>query len=107
MTSHPRRIPLLILMLLTAAPLAHAAEVTNHGAHGEFFHDTESGLYWLDPGLFAGQVRASLDLLPLHSNLWDWATGAQVEALVGRTAPAGVALEAVLGPRPGTRAPGW
>lgn len=110
MTCHPRWNPTLILMLLAVAPLAQAAEVTNHGAHGEFFHDAESGLYWLDPGLFAGQARASLDLLPLHSDLWDWATSAQVEALVGRTAPAGVTLEAVLGPRQftlGNGGPRW
>jgi hypothetical protein len=109
MTRHTRSIITLTLLLIVA-PCAQAGAVNDHGTHSEFFHAVESGLYWLDPGIFAGQTRASLDLLPQYSDLWNWATSAQVEALIGCVAPEGVPLEDVMGPRQftiGNGGPRW
>lgn len=110
MTRHLRRNSLLALVFLAALPRAEAAEVTNHGMLGEYFLDVESGLYWFDPSVFAGQSRASIDVLVQYSNVWDWATSAQVDALVWRTAPDGDAIETVLGQRQftiGNGGPRW
>lgn len=110
MNTTGNRHAVLALLILACVPRPATAVVTDHSSYGEYFYDVETGLYWFDPGVFAGQPRATIDLLPQHSTVWNWATSAQVDALVGKTAPEGIALEAVLGPRQftvGNGGPRW
>jgi hypothetical protein len=110
MSPNLRRLCVLALLFLASMPRAAAAVVTDHSVYGEYFYDVESGLYWFDPGVFAGQPRATIDHLAEFSTVWHWATSAQVDALVGRMAPDGIALEAVMGPRQftvGNGGPRW
>jgi hypothetical protein len=102
-----RRFCVLAAILLAPLPRAQAADLVDHGVYSEFFYDAQTSLYWFDPAVFAAQPRAIIDLLAQHSDVWDWATSAQVEALVGRTAPAGQTLEEVIGPRQFTAGSGW
>jgi hypothetical protein len=75
------------------------AELENCGHYGEYFHDTVSGLYWVDPEVFYGGYRTSLDHMATYSPVWDWATSAQIDALVGQSAATGFSLQDVLGLR--------
>ena len=60
--------------------------MVNHGPAVEYFQDTTTGLYWMDPSLFYGDQRTMIDLLSTHSASWSRATSAQVDAMVGRSA---------------------
>jgi len=84
--------------LSLAVPAARAADLVDLGPHGEFFHDPDSGLYWFDPAVFAGQSRASAGLIDAYCAGWSWATSAQVDGLLGRTSPVGTPLADVMGP---------
>lgn len=75
------------------------AELENCGLHGEYFHDTTTGLYWFDPVIFQGAYRGSIETTVTHSTTWNWATSAQVDALVGQTAATGFSLEDIIGIR--------
>jgi hypothetical protein len=89
------------LAILAAACLGlpgRAADLADHGPHGEFFHDAASGLYWLDPAVLVGNARATVALLADHCPGWSLATSIQIDGLLGRTGPAGEPLTAVLGP---------
>lgn len=105
-----QRLCVLALILLASPPRAQTTDLANHGAQSEYFYDAQTGLYWFDPAVFATQPRVIIDLLPQHSAVWDWATSAQIDALVGRTTPAGLTLEAVIGLRQftiGNGGPRW
>jgi hypothetical protein len=105
-----RRLCVLALLLLASLPRAEATDLTDHGVQGEYFYDVATGLYWFDPAVFAGQPRIIAETLAEHSLVWSWATSTQVEALVGRTAPVGLTLEAIIGPRQvsvGSNWPRW
>jgi hypothetical protein len=105
-----RRLSVLALILLASVPRAQATDLTDHGAYGEYFYDAQTGLYWCDPAVFAAQPRTSLELVVQYSTVWEWATSAQIDALVGRTAPVDVTLEAIIGLRQftiGNGGPRW
>ncbi len=100
-----------LLAAAALAPPAGAAELVNHGAHGEFFRDAATGLIWFDPDLLVGASRDDVDAF-VQANVcgWTWASSVHVDALVGRTSPAGQSLEDVMGPRQftvGAGGPRW
>lgn len=105
-----RRICVLALLLLASLPRAQAAipsDLSDHGVYNEYFYDDQTGLFWFDPAVFAGDFRSNIDRLVQHSEVWEWATSTQIDALVGRTAPVGTTLEAVIGPRQFTVGSNW
>jgi hypothetical protein len=105
-----RRLSVLALLILASVPRTQATDLTDHGTYSEYFYDAQTGLYWCDPAVFAAQPRVLIDLLAQYSTVWDWATSEQIDALVGRTAPAGVTLETVIGLRQftiGNGGPRW
>jgi hypothetical protein len=106
MSPNSARFCAISFILLTGLAHASATELTDHGVQGESFYDAQTGLYWLDPAVLAVEGRESDDHLVQVSPIWDWATSAQVDALLGRTAPAGLALESIIGPRQFTLASG-
>ena len=91
-----------ILMILGVGPAAVAGELVDHGNQGEFFLEADTGHFWFDPAVFLGLDRETVDTFVSQSRLWSWATSAQVDALVGSTAPAGLALEDAMGLRQST-----
>lgn len=93
-------------LILTTWISPARAELENNGPYLEYFHDTVSGLYWFDPCTFNGDYRASIDMMAVHSGNWQWATSAQVDALVGQSAVAGSSLDDVMGVRSTTIASG-
>ena len=84
-----------ILGLLSHPTLA---ELRDHGQNGEYFHDTESGLYWMDPGRFEGMAKMEIDAFLDANPTWRYATALEVEDLVGKTARRGAPLTEVMGP---------
>jgi len=88
----------LALMLFVGVPSARA-ELADLGPYSEYFHDTETGLYWFDPGTFYGDSRVGLDAMATYSGNWRWATSAEIDALVGCSSVAGSSLEDVMGSR--------
>lgn len=96
---------LVLAILALAAPAA--ADLVNHGAHGEFFYDQSTGLYWFDPAGWVDVGRPTVDAFVARAALWDWATSAQIDALVGQTAAAGFTLEDVMGVRQFTAGTDW
>lgn len=97
----------LALAVLAVAAAPAAADLVDHGAHGEFFYDQSTGLYWFDPAAWVDAGRPTVDTFVTRAPLWAWATSAQVEALVGQTAAEGFTLEAVMGPRQFTAGADW
>jgi hypothetical protein len=91
------RFGMIVGWLLLANPAA--AALIDHGAAGEYFHDTATGLYWYDPAQLVGQTRAQMDALVTASPQWEWATAAQIDALDGQSSEGGLALESVIGAR--------
>ncbi|MCP4546922.1 MAG: hypothetical protein GY835_10705 [bacterium] len=91
------RILCLLTLLLILPALSAQADLVNHGPHGEFFFDEDTGLYWFDPAVFADQIQVTIDLFATHSTFWSWAGSAQVDALNGRSSAGGVHLEEILG----------
>jgi hypothetical protein len=87
----------LLLLLHLAAPVA--ADLVDHGPNGEYFQDTETGLYWLDPMLVRSYVRTMPDLFATHADNWDWATSAEIDALLGQASQGGINLDLVIGDR--------
>jgi len=94
-----------LLRILCAAALLGClvapagAVLQNLGAHDEYFHDTDTGLYWLDPILFHQHARVTMNEFATHAPHWNWAVTAQVSALFGRSSEGGVPLEDVIGER--------
>ncbi|MDO9170520.1 MAG: hypothetical protein Q7W29_01675 [bacterium] len=85
-------------ILVACAGGALAAELSNRGAFGEFFFDTATGLTWCDPDVLTDTDRTALDVfITRNSTGWAWATSAQIDALLGSTAPAGLDLVDVMG----------
>lgn len=92
-------IPLLGLCVGTLLATPSSAALIDHGAAGDYFYDTNSGLYWFDPAHFVGQTRAEMDLFAATSKDWDWATSDEIEALEQQSTVGGVSLESVMGAR--------
>jgi len=92
----------LVLLFLIAATLPASAELEDVGYRGEYFLDNESGLYWFDPCHFHDQARATLDIFSDHSQVWSWATSAEVDALLDQMTAGGEHLEDVMGLRRST-----
>lgn len=91
-----------LLCLLTLATLASAGELADHGPGGEYFHDSDSGLYWFDPAGFDGWTRFGVDSFIACATSWALASPTEVDALDGSWAVAGATLEEVMGPRQAT-----
>ena len=90
---------ILVLIILLPAFAATSGELTDHGPGGLAFVDAGTGLYWLDPEVFLGSQRQHAVDFADHSVVWDLATSAQIDGLVGATIPPGGDFEAVLGAR--------
>ena len=84
-----RALTIAAAILLAGVAGGGAAELANRGAHGEFFYDSASGLTWCDPDILTESGRDPLDaFITNNSTGWVWASDAQIDALVGSTAPA-------------------
>jgi hypothetical protein len=66
------------------------AELVEWGDSGEYFHDTETGLYWWDPAEFEGWTRSEIESFLQSDVHWNWATSDQIDALVGKSSQGGV-----------------
>ncbi|MBE0567895.1 MAG: hypothetical protein IH621_18215 [Krumholzibacteria bacterium] len=102
---------LIVASLLVGSGFAEAGELANRGIYNEFFFDPATGLTWCDPDLLVGADRIELDGFVTRNSVgWVWATGAQVDALVGSTSQLGYDLEGIMGPAQayvGAGAPRW
>lgn len=87
----------LVLLLTVPAISAQAGELADNGPNGHFFHDPDSGLYWFDVVLLENDIRSIFDAFVTDSPSWSWATGTQVDALVGQSAPDGQTLSSIMG----------
>lgn len=97
MTSTTIKLGMMLGVWLLASPAT--AALINHGAQGEYFHDTNTGLYWYDPAQFVGQTREEMDAFVTANANWEWATVADLQNLNGQSAEGGVDLELVMGAR--------
>ncbi len=94
----PRSLALVVAVVAVCAGGASSAELSNRGPYGEFFFDPATGLTWCDPDVLTDADRATLDVfITRNSTGWAWATSAQIDALLGSTAPAGLDLVDVMG----------
>lgn len=82
------------VLLLTA--LSANAALVDLGSSGEYFHDTNSGLYWWDPANFVGQTKAQIDTFVLANPSWKYATAAEIDDLMGQSS-SGVPLTDIMG----------
>lgn len=96
---------LVLASLALAAPAA--AELVNHGAHGEFFFDEDTGLYWFDPAAWVDVGRTNVSFFGAKAWFWGWASSYQIDALVGKTAAEGFTLEEIMGARQFTAGSDW
>lgn len=96
---------LVLASLALAAPAA--ADLVNHGAHGEFFYDEDTGLYWFDPAGWVDVGRTNVDFFCGKAWFWGFAQQVQIDALVGKTAAEGFTLEGIMGPRQFTAGSDW
>lgn len=85
----------LSLILLTSN--LHA-ELRDWGGEGEYFHDTDTGLYWWDPAEFVGWSYSEINAFITANPTWKWATSDEIDALVGKSSEGGVPLTEVMGP---------
>jgi hypothetical protein len=90
---------LVLLVVFAAFVSPSVAQLVDFGPAGEYFYDSSTSLYWYDPAQFVGQSRAMIDAFVQGSPIWQWATSGQIDALNGKSAPVGQALETVMGPR--------
>lgn len=97
MMSCLRSVGMVVGWLLMASPAA--AALIDHGAAGQYFHDTATGLYWYDPAQWVGETRAQMDAFVTASPHWRWASSAEIDALDGQSSLGGVPLESVMGAR--------
>ena len=51
------------------------------GENREFFHDESTGLYWYDPGTFAGWSPDQIDTFIKNNPWWHWACQEQISDL--------------------------
>ena len=72
----------LSLILLTSN--LHA-ELRDWGDEGEYFHDTDTGLYWWDPAEFVGWSYNEINAFITANPTWKWATSDEIDALVGKS----------------------
>ena len=85
----------LSLILLTSN--LHA-ELRDWGGEDEYFHDTDTGLYWWDPAEFVGWSYSEINAFITANPTWKWATSDEIDALVGKSSEGGVPLTEVMGP---------
>ncbi len=95
MTSRNRGLTIAILCLGLGSPAF--TQLVNVGQSGQYFYDSSTGLYWYDPALWVGQTRAAINAFVQSSQIWTWATSAQINALNGKSAPTGQTLVSVMG----------
>lgn len=86
------------LALVGAWASTASATLIDWGADGEYFYDTESGLYWIDPDEFVGASKADVNIFLTENPNWKWATAAEIDALSGQQSLGGVPLTEVMGP---------
>jgi hypothetical protein len=86
----------ILIVLLFSSLTAHATLV-DVGSNGEYFHDTNSGLYWWDTAQFVGDTKTEIDTyVNLNSN-WKYATAAEIDTLSGQSSAGGVPLTDIMG----------
>ena len=78
---------LLILLLVVncvffIGTLLHA-DLFDCGEDGELFYDSQTRLYWYDPGTFAGWTQDKIDAFIHEHTLWNWAGHDQMLDLAG------------------------
>jgi len=88
----------IITALLVLTSFVHAGLV-NHGTDGEFFFNSDNGLYWYDPGEFVGMTRDEIDSFVSASSIWEWASSSQIDDLVGQSSSASEPLNTIMGPQ--------
>ncbi len=85
-------VPVLFLSSLTAN-----AALIDLGASGEYFRDTNSGLFWWDPANFVGQTKAQIDTFVSSNPNWKYASAAEIDGLLGQSSVGGIPLTDVMG----------
>ena len=89
----------LALIAVLLSPMAAQATLIDHGLSGEFFFDTDTGLYWQDIANFLGQTQAEVEAFVAASLIWGLASQSEMEALLGASSQGGVPLTEIMGPR--------
>jgi hypothetical protein len=97
MTFARRAVLALIAALSLPAAPAHAV-LMDHGDNGEYFFDTESGLYWWDPATFVDDSKTEIDAFVAANADWKYASYVELLALIGQMSDAGQPLDEVMGP---------
>jgi len=89
----------LLAAVLLAAGLASPAQAVlmNHGDSGEYFFDTDSGLYWWDPEAFVSLSKTEIDDFVAANSKWKYASHFEIDALIGKSSAGGVPLTEVMG----------
>ena len=74
-----------------------ADTLVDYGSNNEYFFDTTTRFYWYDPAEFVGMSRQEVDVIVQQSSIWNWATSAQVDELVGKASAGGSDLDSAMG----------
>ncbi len=83
-----------VICVLFTGTLSHA-DLLDWGAHGELFYDSQTGLYWHDPGAFADWSIDEIDTFVHDHPLWNWAGSSKI-GILSANSPA--SLADMLGP---------
>jgi hypothetical protein len=73
------------------------ATLVDHGPNGEYFRDTDSGLFWWDPAQFVSMTKAQIDAFVAGDPNVKYATYLEIDDLMGKSS-GGVPLTDVMGP---------
>ena len=74
------------------------AELRDWGPDGQYFYDTDTGLYWWDPAEFVGWSYSDINAFVTASAIWKRASSDEIDALVGKSSEEGVPLTEVMDP---------
>ena len=73
---------LLCVMLLSISMSGTGkAVIIDSGPSNQYFYDTETDLYWIDPGEFQGMTKSAIDAWLTSNSGWGYATLSQMQTL--------------------------
>lgn len=93
-----RLFPVLLLYLFCIFHYSNVcAELQNLGENGEYFYDTDSGLYWWDPEKFQGWPYEDIEEFLDKNPFWKWANSDEIDGLVGKSSEGSIPLNQIMG----------
>ena len=81
------------IVLPCAVAILMALVAATHAGNGDaalidqdrYFLDSDTAMYWYDPGVWVAQGRLTADRYQSSSSIWRWATSAEVDGLTGKS----------------------